>query len=137
LNLLLDTNVISKIIRGQEKPYRAHFVKSMSQGNIHCTSAIVKFELEYGALKAPHPEMTRNKQLALLARLAAIYDVTIQDADLAGNIRLNLERRGLPIGEYDVFIAAQAIRTNSILVTNNRKHFDRVNGLHVIDWSIV
>jgi tRNA(fMet)-specific endonuclease VapC len=135
LNLLLDTNVISKMIRGQEKAYRVNSAKSLAAGDIHVTSVIVKFELEYGALNGPHPVQTRLKQAIALGRLAKIYEFTVEDADIAAEIRVDLEKKGELIGEYDVMIAAQAIRTQSIVVTNNRKHFDRVTGLHVIDWS--
>jgi tRNA(fMet)-specific endonuclease VapC len=135
LNLLLDTNVISKMIRGQEKSYRINSAKSLADGDVHTTSVVVKFELEYGAINGPHPVQTRLKQAIVLARLSKIYDFTVEDADIAAEIRVDLENRVEPIGEYDVLIAAQAIRTQSIMVTNNKRHFYRVTGLHVIDWS--
>ena len=125
------------MIRGKERSYRLNSEKSLSAGEVHSTSIIVKFELEYGALNGPHPEFTRNKQAALLARMKNIYEMTVEDAEIAAQLRVDLERKGEPIGEYDVIIAAQAIRTQSIMVTNNRKHFERVAGLHVIDWSSI
>jgi tRNA(fMet)-specific endonuclease VapC len=44
------------------------------------------------------------------------------------------EHRGVPIGEFDVLIAAQAVAASATLVTNNVKHFSRVHGLRVENW---
>jgi tRNA(fMet)-specific endonuclease VapC len=137
LKLLLDTNVISKMVRGRELAYRQNAELSIISGNEHSTSVIVKFELEYGAIKGPYPISTREKQATVLDEMDHIYDVNKEDAQIAARIRLDLELRGERIGEYDVIIAAQAIRTGSKLVSNNLKHFDRVAGLEVIDWSKV
>jgi tRNA(fMet)-specific endonuclease VapC len=93
--------------------------------------------LEYGAIRSPFPDITRLKYSRIMVLMTHIYDVVADDAIIAARIRNELELRGERIGEYDVLIAAQAIRTGSILVSNNPKHFDRVAGLHVIDWSVV
>jgi tRNA(fMet)-specific endonuclease VapC len=135
LRLLLDTNVISKIVRGRELSYRENLELSVAAGNQLCTSVIVMFELEYGAIRSPLPAITRQRQASALSKMDLIFDVIDEDATIAARVRCELETRGERIGEYDVLIAAQAIRTESILVTNNRRHFDRVGGLHVIDWS--
>jgi tRNA(fMet)-specific endonuclease VapC len=51
-----------------------------------------------------------------------------------GAIASDLEQRGVPIGEFDVQIAAYAIAVGATLVTNNVKHFSRVHGLRVENW---
>ena len=135
MNYLLDTNVVSKMVRGREQSYRLKAAQSLAAGNTHDTSVIVSFELEYGAMKGPQPETTRQKQASVLSQMSNIHNVTLEDAKIAARIRGELESRGEPIGEYDILIAAQAVRTGSVLVTNNRKHFNRINGLDVIDWS--
>jgi tRNA(fMet)-specific endonuclease VapC len=136
LNLFLDTNILSKIVSGRERNFQINSAKSLANGDIHSTSVIVKFELEYGAIKGPHPSLTRRKQQIVLSKMSNIFELNAEDADIAAKIRVDLERRGLPIGEYDVLIAAQAIRTKSKIVTHNRKHFSLVEGLEVIDWSV-
>jgi len=57
------------------------------------------------------------------------------DADHAGDIRAGLERSGQPIGWYDDLVAAQARARGAILVTANRREFERVQGLMVTDWT--
>lgn len=52
-----------------------------------------------------------------------------------GDIAADLSKRGLPIGEFDVPIAAHALALDLVLVTNNVKHFRRVRGLRVDNWA--
>ena len=58
-----------------------------------------------------------------------------EDAAHAGDIRAHLESKGTPIGHYDCLIAAQARRRGATLVTANRREFERVPGLMVMDWG--
>ena len=57
------------------------------------------------------------------------------DSAIAGELRATLERTKTPIGPYDLLIAAQALRTDSTLVTANVSEFARVRGLAWQDWS--
>ena len=41
-----------------------------------------------------------------------------------------------PLSAYDMMIAAHAINRRVCVVTNNRREFDRVEGLAVEDWSV-
>jgi len=52
-----------------------------------------------------------------------------------GLLRAGLERKGSVIGPYDLMIAAHAMSRGLAVVTNNRREFDRVEGLAVEDWS--
>ena len=51
-----------------------------------------------------------------------------------GALRSDLERHGSVIGPYDTMIAAHAQSLGLVIVTNNRREFDRVRGLVVEDW---
>jgi tRNA(fMet)-specific endonuclease VapC len=57
------------------------------------------------------------------------------DAIVYGQIRAELEAQGLPIGSMDMLIAAQAVRSKLILVTNNVREFARVPHLATEDWT--
>lgn len=56
-------------------------------------------------------------------------------AEEYGKIRAQLERKGMPIGPMDLLIAGQARSEGLILVTNNTREFERVEGLRVEDWA--
>lgn len=55
-------------------------------------------------------------------------------ASVYGLVRSALERQGLPIGAYDMLIAAHALALGLILVTDNLREFERVAGLEVESW---
>ena len=59
-----------------------------------------------------------------------------KDAAMAyGDVRADLEKRGLVIGGNDLFIAAHALSLNMTLVTNNQREFSRVKGLKIENWA--
>jgi tRNA(fMet)-specific endonuclease VapC len=49
-------------------------------------------------------------------------------------IAAQLHKAGTPIGSMDAMIAGHAMATGAILVSNNGRHFSRVNGLTVENW---
>lgn len=51
-----------------------------------------------------------------------------------GLIRAALERKGRPIGNNDLWLAAHARAAELVLVTNNTREFARVDGLDVENW---
>ena len=72
---------------------------------------------------------------AFLSMAVTPWPFDAEDALHAGNIRAELECAGTPIGHYDYLISAQARRRGVALVTLNRREFDRVPGLVVVDWT--
>jgi tRNA(fMet)-specific endonuclease VapC len=53
-----------------------------------------------------------------------------------GDLKATLERRGEPISDFDIAIAAHAVVHHAMLVTSNLRHMDRIPGLAVEDWSL-
>ena len=51
------------------------------------------------------------------------------------SIAADLHKAGTPIGSMDAMIAGHAMATGAVLVTNNARHFSRVAGLRVENWS--
>jgi tRNA(fMet)-specific endonuclease VapC len=51
-----------------------------------------------------------------------------------GRIRATLRKKGTPIGQMDMLIAAHAKSKGLTLVTNNVSEFERVDGLKLEDW---
>jgi len=93
----------------------------------------VAYEIEYGALRIGSPRRKRITE-ELLAGIAQVpFDAGATRETV--HIRMDLEHRGLAIGPLDLMIAGTAISRDPVLVTNNRKEFSRVRGLHLADWS--
>ena len=95
--------------------------------------AVVLYELEYGISKSTSPKK-RTKQLEELCALVEVLAFGNEEAKISATVRASLEKKGTPIGPYDVMIAGTAISRQGILVTNNTKEFRRVPKLKIIDW---
>lgn len=75
-----------------------------------------------------------RNQLALTLFLSFIRMLPFDEAtDEYGRVRAALERRGTPIGPLDTKIAAHAKALDMILVTNNTRESERVEGLKIED----
>lgn len=130
LKFMLDTNICIFTIKNRPQPVREVFKRHHGQ---MCISAVTLMEMIYGAEKSPNPE----RNLADIEGFAARLEVLKYDQEAAahtGQLRAELARAGTPIGPYDQMIAGHARSQGLILVTNNRREFDRVPGLRVEDW---
>ena len=94
---------------------------------------VVLYELEVGIGKSTSPRK-RMTQLQKITSLVNIISFGQIEAKCAASIRIKLEQGGIPIGPYDILIAASALANNSILVTHNSSKFERVSGLKIEDW---
>ena len=135
MKLLLDTNVVSKIIRGREPHVRERYRKAVDVGQTLWISSIVLHELRFGVLRSPDPGRNAERLNDFLAELDAIEPFTPEDAEIAAEIRTGLARLGMMIGPFDLLIAAHARRIDATIVTGNVREFSRIPGLQWIDWT--
>jgi tRNA(fMet)-specific endonuclease VapC len=127
---LLDTNILSDLVRN---PNGAAAGRLRQQGDDQiCTSVVVAAELRFGAAKRGSDRLTR--QLEQVLSVIEILPLTPPADRLYGDIRASLERVGTPIGGNDLLIAAHALASDCILVTDNEREFSRVEGLVVENW---
>jgi tRNA(fMet)-specific endonuclease VapC len=97
-------------------------------------SVVTYLELVYGAWKSQQVEAN----LAKIEQLRRLIPAQPLDADVAkhyGRLRADLEKKGVPIGAYDLLIAAHALTLGLTLVTNNLREFARVEGLRLDNWA--
>jgi tRNA(fMet)-specific endonuclease VapC len=130
LRYLLDTNVLSALIRQPQGPVAATLARR-GFGTV-CTSIVVAAELRFGARKLDSKALT-GKIDDLLASLPVLSLDAGADHTYA-EIRLQLEQAGTPIGPNDLLIAAQALQSSLTLVTDNTDEFSRVAGLQLENW---
>ena len=64
-----------------------------------------------------------------------IFDFDFRAAESYGAIRAFLEGKGIPIGAYDMMIAAHAHSLGLKLVTNNLGEFSHIPDLMVENWE--
>ncbi|WP_293853586.1 type II toxin-antitoxin system VapC family toxin [uncultured Alsobacter sp.] len=132
----LDTNAVIALMGTRQPTVRQRFDAVRMSGVPIVLSAIAFHELMYGAA-ASERQRENEQKLALFLAAGRIETVpfTADDAREAGDIRAFLRRSGLPIGPFDMLIAAQARRVNATLVTANTREFSRVPALNVVDWA--
>ena len=129
---LLDSNICIFLIRNKSLLLRER-IKMYSPSLLHL-SVITVAELEYGAAKSKNPVKEHQAVLDFVSPFK-IIDFKPNDAENFGLIRAYLEKKGTPIGPYDMEIAAQAMTNNLIVVTNNVGEFERVPWIKVEDWT--
>lgn len=127
---VLDTNTLIYFFKGMGKV--AERLLSTPPKEIGIPS-IVLYELEYGIAKSSSPEK-RIEQLQSMCEHVNVLSFGEREARAAAVIRVQLEKKGTPIGPYDLLIAGTAIAHASVLVTNNEKEFSRIPNLETINW---
>jgi tRNA(fMet)-specific endonuclease VapC len=60
-----------------------------------------------------------------------ILNIDEETCKIFGKERGRLRAAGLMIGDCDLLIGATALRHNLTLLTNNRRHFERIEGLRL------
>ena len=130
---MLDTNMCSFIIRNRPIVVTRK-LREISENNRIVLSSIVISELMYGAYKKGS-----DRLIDLVDKFISFFEVVNFDVKAAieyGKIRAYLEKKGVVIGAYDLQIAAHAKSIKAVVVTNNTKEFERVEGLQIEDWTI-
>lgn len=131
LRYLLDTNVLSALIRDPQGPI-AQRIAAAGEETV-CTSVLVAAELRYGAHKSGSVRLAERVDL-ILSTLENLPLEVPADRHY-GDIRQRLARLGTPIGPNDLLIAAQARSLDLTVVTANEREFARVPGLRIENWA--
>lgn len=123
----LDTNIIVPFLNGEssitDKVNTLEFIH---------LPAIVLGELYYGAMKSLH--MKKNlERIKILVDRCEVYPISEKTTALYGELKALLSKKGTPIPENDIWIAALAKEYDLSLVTRD-KHFKYIPGIEIIVW---
>lgn len=130
MRYLLDTNIVSALIRDPHGPVAAR-VREVGEANV-CTSIIVAAELRYGAEKKASARLTAQMEAVLGA--IEILPLDVPADETYGRLRTDLELAGQPIGGNDLLIAAQALALGFTIVTDSEREFARIPDLPRENW---
>lgn len=127
---MLDTNTVSHLVKSHPAVSRRVIEVPMTA---LCMSAITGGELMFGLAKVPDAKRLQQAVMELLRRVDVLpWDGAVMER--YGSVRADLEKQGKALGSLDMLIAAHALGTDSVLVTNDAA-FSRVVGLTVEDWT--
>lgn len=124
MKYLLDTNVVIDHLRGKVKLQKSLILKSVS------ISIITYGELMYGTEKSKEKEKTKLLVTDFLQELS-VHTVTLNQTIMSeyAVIKALLETKGEKLDDFDLLIGATAKVNSLVLVTRNKKHFARIEGL--------
>ena len=128
---MLDTNICIYIIKNKPRSVKERF-REFEIGELGISTITVS-ELMYGAYKSKQTE----KNLKAIESFLMPFEIVDYDYIASveyGKIRAKLEKKGQVIGNMDMQIAGHALALDLVLVTNNIREFERVEGLRLDNW---
>jgi len=127
----VDTNIISFMLRG-DRELQAKVYREANEGAGVVIPPIAYYEIKRGLINNQAPT-----KLAAFERLCGLLGVDVMDAeslDKAAEIYSVLKKSGRIIEDSDILIAASCIAHDYTLITDNTRHFERVEGLKHVNW---
>jgi tRNA(fMet)-specific endonuclease VapC len=131
MRYLLDTNICI-YIANRKPPGVLARLQRLKAGDVGM-SVITYLELVFGACKSQHRE-SNLQRIQELERHIPVLPLDTKAGRHYGQLRTELQKKGAPIGAYDLLIAAHALSLGLTLVTNNSREFRRVPHLMVENW---
>lgn len=125
-SLLLDTDACIEIIRGNPEPL------DKFPGAITVISTVSRFEILSGLRGVGSRK--REKRARAFLEVAETIPFDEAAADEAASARIYLEKKGTPIGAYDLLLAGHALALGYPILTGNEKEFARVPRLKLLAW---
>jgi len=131
VSYLIDTDWIIHYLNGNKEIVEK--IKSLDRG-ILAASVVSLAELYEGVYYSTNPE---GNEEALENFLGGISILGIEDnvCKVFGKERGRLRQSKKMIGDFDLLIASTCICHRLTLLTNNRKHYEMVDGLSILSLS--
>lgn len=130
---LLDTDTASYLIKGKSPAIEAQLAALVPA--MVGISVMTRAELLYGLKRLP-PDHRLHLAVRQFLKIVRTLPWDAEAADWYAEIRHQLVGAGQPIGEMDMMIAAHALSAGAVLVTNNSRHYQRIEApLILANWA--
>ena len=126
---LLDTNICIFAFRGEYGI--SNRMRQYGEGCCY-VSDITIMELRYGAYKSAKTQENLTIVNDFLNKVKIVP--LAETIDLFCQEKIRLEKLGKKLEDYDLFIGCAAKARGLVMVTDNVKHFDRIEGLTIENW---
>lgn len=127
---LLDTNTAVAAMRGTAG---LDSRLQQLQPDDWCISAVTNAEMRFGVSARPDAVQLERYVDAFLA-VAHTEPWDAACAEFHAMVRAQLRAKAQSLGDFDEMIAAHALALGAVLVTDNLRHFKRVEGLRLENW---
>ena len=128
---LIDTDILIYSLKG-DPVVMDHL--NQTSASPKAISVISYGELLYGAHKSARP-IDNLARVRRLGEVLPVIDISPAIMEAFGSLKARLEESGNRLDDFDLVIAATAITIGYRLVTNNEKHFSRIEGLEIENWT--
>ena len=125
-----DTDSASYLIKGKSPAIENRL--AILAPCMVCIS-VTRAELRYGLKRLP-ADHRLHLTVRQFLRIVRILPWDAEAADWYADIRHQLVSTGQPIGELDMMIVAHSLSAGAVLVTNNRRHYERIKA--PLFWKI-
>lgn len=132
---MLDTNICSFIMRKRPRDLLEKLQQQAAKRESIVISTITYAELRFGAIGKKGSPKHGILVDEFVDRIDRVLPWDRAAVDATTRIKRDLAAQGTPIGANDAAIAGNAMAAACVLVTNNRRKFDRVSQLPVEDWT--
>ena len=130
---MLDTDTASYLIKGRSPAIEARLAALLPA--MICISVMTRAELQYGLRRLP-AEHRLHLAVRQFLKVIRVLPWDAEAADWYAQIRHQLVSSGQPIGELDMMIAAHSLSVGAVLVTNNNRHYERIQApLILANWA--
>lgn len=126
---ILDSDTCIGILRGRTDVLE----RRMTDPDDISTTWVTAAELFYGAARSTRPVESAATVVRLLNTLP-VLGPDLASARLFGEVKGRLAAAGQIVADADLFIASLALSRGAIIVTGNRRHYERIPGLVLEDW---
>ena len=128
MNYLLDTNIISYILNGNEK-VKNRIEEILLNNDIISIPVFSYYEIKRGLLSVG--ASAKIDRFNNFVRICELVDINISTFDIAAQIYAQLKQKGNLIEDADLFIGDSALENNAVLITNNANHLQRIPNLKI------
>jgi tRNA(fMet)-specific endonuclease VapC len=127
--ILLDTNAYTRFLAGDER-----VLEAMQKAETVYIPVIVIAELLFGFRGGTRRAENQGMLDKFLHKSTVfVLDVTAETAEIFSELQYNLKKDGNPIPVNDVWIAACAVESGSVVITYDN-HFRKIPGVRLWDW---
>jgi predicted nucleic acid-binding protein len=120
------------MLKGDAEVQR-RFVEAIDKGHTYAIVPLVYYEVKRGL--TVKNALSKLKAFARLCASGVPTEMDMSVWEKAIDIYVALRERGTPVDDADLFIAAHCIASSYVLVTNNTRHFENIDGLKLTNWK--
>lgn len=126
---LLDTSIVAFLFRGK---YGIGQHLSKLGAERCCVSDVTVAELTYGAYHSDRVQWNLDMIYRFTEMVTVVPFAT--GVDEYGRQKDRLVKMGQMIEDFDLFIGCTAVANGLVMVTDNEKHFARIEGIEIENW---